>query len=585
MASATERVTDPGPVERASHGATPAAAVTAVTRVRRFIQHPITGWGLLGAMLLWAAFPPLGLAMAAWPAVAVWIWLCRSRPSLTAVEYGRWYLVGLLHWLLVIHWVRLPHWSTWFGWIALSMYLAAYLPVFVALLRVALRLRIPVVCAAPVVWTGLEWLRGHLLTGLSISLLGHTQVGVEPLIQMADVFGAYGVSFLVVLVASCPAQVVHACCPSDSTVRWRRRWINASTLGPCGLALLILASAYAYGVWRMERVARWAPVQPENLVRVALIQGSVDTTFSDEDTTQSTFAEYARLTRTACEASGRSPHDRLDLIIWPESMFAYPWVEVSRPVEIPADADTDAKTYRSEVDRWRKWTLQQTRDYCASVGVPMLVGAGKLCFGPHPVRRFNSALFFNAQGTMEQSYDKMRPVLFGEYLPLGNLFPWLYRLTPMPNGLDRGTAPLAIECAGLRFCPCICFENTIPHLLRQQYRQLSAAGKEPDVLVTLTNDGWFWGSSLLDTHLACGIFRAVELRRPMLIAANTGFSAWIDAAGHVVRRGPRRDQGVVIAQLSKMAVSHHSVYLAMGDWPAIFCSCSCGFLLLVGIRR
>ena len=130
-------------------------------------------------------------------------------------------------------------------------------------------------------------------------------------------------------------------------------------------------------------------------------------------------------------------------------------------------------------------------------------------------------------------YDKMHPVLFGEYVPLGETFPWLYRLTPMAGGLTAGEEPQVFEAAGLRWCPCICFENTVPHLVRRQVVELSRRGTPPDVLVTLTNDGWFWGSSMLDLHFACGIFRAVELRRPMLIAANTGFSAWVDADGRV----------------------------------------------------
>ncbi len=77
---------------------------------------------------------------------------------------------------------------------------------------------------------------------------------------------------------------------------------------------------------------------------------------------------------------------------------------------------------------------------------------------------------------------------------------------------------------------------------------MAAEGKEPDILVNLTNDGWFWGSSELDMHLACGVFRAVECRKPFLIAANTGFSAWIDGDGRIRRQGPRRAKDVIVAE-------------------------------------
>ncbi|HEY6564251.1 MAG TPA: apolipoprotein N-acyltransferase, partial [Pirellulaceae bacterium] len=178
------------------------------------------------------------------------------------------------------------------------------------------------------------------------------------------------------------------------------------------------------------------------------------------------------------------------------------------------------------------------------------------------------------RGERKGRYDKMHPVMFGEYVPLGEIFPWLYRLTPMGNGLTAGTEPRSFEVDGIRFAPNICFENTVPHLIRRQVRHLEAKGERPDVLVTVTNDGWFWGSSLLDHHLACGVFRAVELRRPLLIAANTGFSAWIDDRGRIRARGPRRSEGIVTAEVFP-AANGSSLYLQFGDVAAILCAMTC----------
>jgi apolipoprotein N-acyltransferase len=106
-------------------------------------------------------------------------------------------------------------------------------------------------------------------------------------------------------------------------------------------------------------------------------------------------------------------------------------------------------------------------------------------------------------------------------------------------------------------------------VIRRQINTLAAEGKEPDVLVNLTNDGWFWGSSELDLHLVCGVFRAVECRKPFLIAANTGFSAWIDGNGRVLEQGPRRDRGAIVAPVR--VDGRHSWYLAYGDLPAGIC--------------
>ncbi|MCA9214069.1 MAG: hypothetical protein KDB27_13450, partial [Planctomycetales bacterium] len=155
----------------------------------------------------------------------------------------------------------------------------------------------------------------------------------------------------------------------------------------------------------------------------------------------------------------------------------------------------------------------------------------------------------------------------GEYVPLGNVFPWLYTLTPMQAGLTSGTTPTVMTFNEIRFCPSICFENAVPHLVRKQLNTLRNDGNEPDCLITVTNDGWFWGSSLLDVHLACGVFRAIENRKPMLIAANTGFSAWIDSHGIVWSQGPRREEGIVYATVGRFR-DEISFYRRIGDWPA-----------------
>ena len=160
--------------------------------------------GMLGSLLLWAAFPPLGWGGLAWVAPLPWLVLCRDDHLPGRRPYLNLYVVGLAFWLAAIHWLRLPHPATSLGWIALSAYLACYVPLFVWLVRTATqRLRCPLWVAAPVVWTGLELARAHLLTGFLMASLGHTQIGWPQLIQISDLVGGYGVSCLVMLVAAC----------------------------------------------------------------------------------------------------------------------------------------------------------------------------------------------------------------------------------------------------------------------------------------------------------------------------------------------------------------------------------------------
>ena len=132
-----------------------------------------------------------------------------------------------------------------------------------------------------------------------------------------------------------------------------------------------------------------------------------------------------------------------------------------------------------------------------------------------------------------------------------------------------------------RIAPNICYETVLPQVIRRQVNTLAAEGREPDILVNLTNDGWFWGSSELDMHLVCGVFRAVECRKPLLVAANTGFSAWIDSDGDIRQQGPRRDTAILLAQ---PRLDHRrSWYLAHGDWLAGVCLAACGLFAAAGL--
>jgi len=182
----------------------------------------------------------------------------------------------------------------------------------------------------------------------------------------------------------------------------------------------------------------------------------------------------------------------------------------------------------------------------------------------------------------------MHWVMLGEYVPLADRFPWLQRLTPLPVSATPGKRPAAFDLPfgngrTCRIAPDICYESVLSQVIRRQVNALAAEGREPDILVNLTNDGWFWGSSELDMHLVCGVFRAVECRKPFLIAANTGFSAWIDGDGRIRQQGPRRATDVLIAE--PRLDRRRSWYLAYGDWFAGACLAACGLLGLAGFFR
>jgi len=513
---------------------------------------------LVGAILLWAALPPLDWWPLAWIAPAWWVALARREKLDGRHPYRALWLVGFLFWLAVLHFLRLPHWATSFGWIALAVYFAFYLPLFVGLTRVAAhRLQIPVILAAPIVWTGLEFARGHLLTGTTMASLGHTQYRWVELIQIADLLGAYGVSFVVMFAAACFARML----PLNG---------KPAAAWPLVPALAVVGAAVSYGHFRT------ADETAVPVARIALIQGSIDTEMkSDPHQRETVFRHYFGLSRDAVNAYGQ-----VDLIVWPETMFRDTLITFEQDAPVPDHSQLSAEDFRKWLED-ASWQSRRLMGLTAQVlGTPLILGVDTHHYGADGARRFNSAALVSRSGEVVDRYDKIHLMLFGEYVPFARYLPWLHRLTPLHSSLSAGTDPAAFDVAGLRLAPNICYESVMPHVIRRQVNVLGKQGREPDVLVNLTNDGWFWGSSELDLHLMCGVFRAVECRKPLLIAANTGFSAWIDADGRIHKQGPRRATGTILAEV---APDHRtSFYLRYGDWPAGACLAACALLAAVG---
>lgn len=535
-------------------------------RLSVFHDPPTWAMAFLGAALLWLALPPVDGWLLAWVAPVPWILLIRRRELGGRRPYAVLALAGFIFWMAALHWLRLPHWATSFGWMALSFYFAFYVPVFVALSRVAVhRFSIPVALAAPVVWTGLELARAHLLTGMSMASIAHTQYRWLALIQLSDLAGEFGVTFVVVFAAASLARMF----PCDGRPFMFRPLLPAAAL---------LLAAITYGEMRIRgNATRPGPT-------IALIQGSVDTEMRyDPELKGRVFQEYLDLSRRAV-----AENRQVDLVVWPETMFftgdAFNHALIIYDEGAPCPPEINGSD--AEFQRWLPLAAAGSRSRMADVarqlGTALLIGVDTNYFSRQGIRVMNSAAFVSRDGRLLGRYDKMHLVMFGEYVPLADRFPWLQRLTPLPVSAMPGDRPAAFTLNDVRIAPNICYESVLSHVIRRQVNVLAVEGKEPDILVNLTNDGWFWGSSELDMHLVCGVFRAVECRKPFLIAANTGFSAWIDSDGGLRRQGPRRDRAVLFAT-PRMDRNRTSWYLRHGDWFSGACLTACGLLGIAGL--
>ena len=555
-------------------------------------NRSFTTWrlGLLGAVLCYLAHPPASLSLLAWIGPVPWLLLIGRQELPGRRPYLVLWACGLVHWLLAVQWLRLPHELNIFALAFVASYLGFYLPVFVGLARIAThRLGMPLWLGGPVVWTGLEWLRARLLTGFLMASLAHTQIRWTPVIQIADVLGEYGVTFLIVLVA---ASIATALSPlwrraDAADLRAQRRpSIAWRKLTPGGAAV---AATLAYGGWRMSAAVA---TDNESTFRVALIQSDMQADWKGTDERDHrVMQQQADLSGEALRESDRP----IDLIVWPETMFRY------RLHTRDAEYAPPPGFFQPSADEFFSVTTSLLNDLACEFDAAILVGidrthwreptAARQIIGedgkPYYADSFNSSVLVDRDGQIVGTYDKMHLLPFGEYIPLVQWAPMLSALTPITGGATPGRTPDPLTLGNQALAVNICYESALPHLIRRQMRGFSDNGRlVPQLMVNLTNDAWYWGSSELDMHLACGVFRAVEMRTPMVVAANRGLSAHIDRLGNI-RQVSQRDQAATLlcdVELRDAPPHYPTLYGAYGDWFALSCLVCCMVLAIVGWR-
>jgi apolipoprotein N-acyltransferase len=586
MAQLAMPVRKPAPPARMPREATPQQIIATAREAPAGMRSALAMSGTT-AILLWGAFTPLDFGPLAWVALVPLLLLARL-PRPTESMYRSVYLGGLVYWLVTLQWMRLGHDAMYIALGALSIYLACYFPLFLWLSRVAVwNLRIPLMLAAPTIWVGLEWLRGQLMTGFGWYYLGHSQYRWAELIQISDLVGAYGVSFLPALIGACVVELVPArafgwmrLLPEFATEAAARDLSNAGRLWRAALCLALFGGALGYGYWKRGH----EPFQPG--LRVALIQGNVPSSVKHDQ------GDFPRIQRQHENLTGRAVKEQPDLIVWPETMFRWPLL-----VTPPDVSDEELQAAHPELPLgWLRDLRVRTRlaQLSQMAGAAMIVGLETYDVDLKSIRNYNSAAFLRPDGTLAGRYDKLHRVVFGEYIPFADVFPWLHRVTPFGSnfGIDAGREAAVFEHRGSYFAPIICFEDTVPHLVRDLVnattRETSEGPRRVDFLVNLTNDGWFHGSSELDQHLITAAFRAVECRTPVIRAVNTGISAIIDGDGVIrsrakgLKTGSSKQEEAVLVEHVPLD-TRPSPYLRHGDWFAESCLVCCGFFSLMGL--
>lgn len=527
------------------------------------VSRPIYPLAFASATLLWMAQPPLGWWPLAFIALVPWVLAAATPSALGYRDYGGIWLAGFVFWSVTLQGLRHAHPWMFLPWLALAGYLAIYPPLFVAATRRLVSLKVPWWVAVPVAWVGWEWVRNHALTGISAAMLGHALADVPALIQIADLFGSYGVSFVVASVNAAAALVIAG---------RGGRFSPPPVAGPraqataVAVAAGLVAAAWWYG--RAELRSEPGPV----IGRVALIQRDERTEYlQDRERDQEIFANYARQTLVALRETERP----VDAVVWPESMLSggHPWAELGEVVAVPSGEPFDESTLRHWVSGHQQSYLRRAGDMMAAMAgenggmIPHWIGGcGVIRYGEQ-VESYSGLLHLPPDGAAPDWYGKTHLVMFGEYIPLVGAIPGLRSLVPPGMGLQVGQGPRVFSAATMRLAGNICIETAVERVTVNQMRGLRESDGVPvDAIVTVTNDAWFNGTSVVAHHLRSAQFVAVGCRRPLLSAANGGPTAWIDHQGRVVRRLGFREHGWVIA--TPRREERLSLYVRIGDLPA-----------------
>lgn len=549
-----------------------------------------------GGGLVWVVMLPLLVAL----------WSLNGRTGRKGFWLG--WLAGVTGFLISLHWLTVV---SPVGWVALSCYLAVFpglWGMFAAKWANPWRKQ-PVKEESPVerkirekaetksahwrqsmvslrtafavaaVWCGLEWLRGWLFTGFGWNSIGVAFHETPVMAQSADLLGICGLSFLPVFLQAVIVQT-------------GRRLIAESKAGRIrphvdfGVAAVMVALAFCYGVWRLSTEGKGESVKLEALlVQLDIPQEAARRLW----TTEQIHFGYEEETLKGLKAVDDANEQRLleakdgetvelkrpDWIVWPESSL-------------------DGKVLRSDDGQWAAWdqvleTLSIVRaegDFTMIFG--LLEDEGEWIDGqPVPAENgkvWNSLVVLEPDDRMK-TFRKHHLVIFGEYIPLVEKLPFLRKIYEQQAGVDFGGSiavgqslepvPTVVDGEKVGIIPTVCFEDTVPRLLRNFLRG------GPQVIVNVTNDGWFKDSPAAAQHFANSRFRAIELRRPMLRCANTGVSAAVDTVGSTVNRetgekqelrdenGNHLTRGSLLVDVAIPKKPSLSLYAVIGDWGVI----------------
>ena len=497
---------------------------------------------LLSTVLQILIFPLPNLYMLSWVAITpLLIAILRARPPKTlqlqagikllpasplqafvlAYACGILWYAGTCYWIYsVMHQYGGVNVPAGIGILILfCLYLALYHGFFgllISLLAGRSPINLRALLLSPVVWVAVELARTRI-TGFPWGLLGTTQVDNIPLARIASVTGVYGLSFEIMLVNAALAAAF-------LVEREKRKRLMFAVV----IAALILQAGSLFP----------APTIPANRSAI-LVQANIPI-LEGSDWTKPYFNDTLRDLSAISLDSQSGP--RPDLIVWPES---------------PAPFYNNDPLFRDAVSNVARqsnaWLL------AGSIGI-----RNASATPDQATEIYNSASLVSPAGEWSSRYDKIHLVPFGEYVPFKQIFSFAGGLTKEVGDFSRGTSREPLDAGGTKLGTFICYESIFPDDIRQ------FANNGAQVLVNISNDGWYGDSGAYAQHLKQSRMRAVENNRWLLLDTNTGLTAVIDPNGRIVASAPRKTRTALHVPYALSSAT--TFYTRHGDWFAYLCA-------------
>ena len=452
-------------------------------------------WAMLSGFMLSASFPPANLDWMAWVALVPLLGAIKDERPSSSFKLGM--IAGVSHYITLVYWVIVA--AHVYGGIGVltslgilllfCLYLSSYPACFSLMVSLVPR-GLFMTIVIPCIWVSLEYLRAVLLTGFPWCLLGYSQFNRLTLIQASDVTGVYGVSFLIVAVN----VLIHMMLSGKGCIRDKRGWIvEASPV------VVIFLAFYLYGVYRISDAKNGAKETRDTSMAVSVIQGNMDQSLKWEPgLMRGTINKYNALSKSTLYA-------KPGLIVWPEA---------ATPFFFQEDSDLS----------------QEVRKAVGEAGSYLVFGSPAYERDAGSIRYYNRVFLLDPKGDTAGYYDKIHLVPFGEYVPLRRFIPFINRLVLAADDFSQGDRIRLLRISNFSAGALVCYEAVVPELARGEVKVGA------NILINVSNDAWFGMTSAPYQFLAMCVFRAVENRRPLVRAANTGFSAFIDPSGRITAR-------------------------------------------------